>query len=129
MKFADSAIGFVGGGQSDESEIIRVWTMGAHRCSFTKGRSSVLFVDVGRLLIDSHNKVLEQYVNNVLLSDVGRKSANEDNSTSRLRELWIVEEGVLDVLFKFFDTWEVAFAADANDQCRRRGLGTDAPSR
>jgi hypothetical protein len=80
-------------------------------------------------IINLHNKVLEQYVNNVLLSDVGRKSANEDNSTSRLRELWIVEEGVLDVLFKFFDTWEVAFAADANDQCRRRGLGTDAPSR
>jgi len=79
--------------------------------------------------MNSHNKVMKQYVNNVLLSDVGRKSANVDNSTSGLGELWIVEEGVLDVQLKLFDTREVAFAADANNQCRSFGLGTDAASR
>jgi len=72
---------------------------------------------------------MEQYVNNVLLSDVGRKSANVDNSTSGLGELWVVEEGVLDVQLKLFDTREVAFAADANNQCRSFGLWTDAASR
>ena len=78
---------------------------------------------------NSHNKVLEQYVNNVLLSDIGRKSADIDNSTAGSSELWVVEEGVLDVLFQFFDTGEVAFAADANNQCWRSSLGTDAASR
>lgn len=80
-------------------------------------------------MIYSHNKVFEQYVNNVLLSDIGGKPANIDNSTSGLRKLWIVEERVLDVLFKFFDTREVAFAADTNDQCQSFGPGTDAASR
>lgn len=68
-------------------------------------------------------------MNNVLLSDVGRKSANVDNSPSGLRKLRVVKEGVLDVLFKLSDTREVAFAADAGDQCRSFGPGTDAASR
>ena len=72
---------------------------------------------------------MEQYVNNVLLSDIGGKAANVDNSTSGLGELWVVEEGVLDVQLKLFDTREVAFAADTNNQCWSFGLGTDAPSR
>jgi hypothetical protein len=42
--------------------------------------------------INSHNKALEQCFDNVLLSDIGRKSANIDNSTARLSELWVVEE-------------------------------------
>lgn len=79
--------------------------------------------------IDSHNKALEQYLNNVLLSDIGRKSADIDNSTGRLRELWVVQEGVLNVLLKFFDTDKVAFTANANNQCRCRSFGTDAASR
>ena len=40
---------------------------------------------------------MEQYVYNIMFSDVGRKSANENNSTSGLRELWVVDEGVLNI--------------------------------
>jgi hypothetical protein len=80
-------------------------------------------------MIDSHNKALKQYVNKVLLSDAGRKSANVDNSTGGLRQLRVVEEGVLNVQLKLFDTAEVAFAADAHDQCWCRSFGTDAASR
>lgn len=76
-----------------------------------------------------HNKAVEKCVYNVLFSNVGRKSSNEDNSTGGFGELWVVEEGVLDVLFEFWHTGEVAFAPDANDQCRCFGFGTDATPR
>jgi hypothetical protein len=47
VKFLDSTICFSGGRESDESEVVKVWTMSAHRCSLTVSLS-VLFANLDK---------------------------------------------------------------------------------